>query len=110
MKIEPGEIVGIPFPYTDMTTQKRRPVLVVTPPDQRGDFIGLAVTSVLTEEMAVRIDERSMANGNLPKTSWVRFDKVFTLSVSLIKKKYGSLQKSTFDKIIGNLCRYLGCA
>ena len=85
-------------------------MLVVTPPDQRGDFIGLAVTSVLTEEMAVRIDEQSMANGNLPKTSWVRFDKIFTLSASLIKKKYGSLQRSVFDKIIGDLCRYLGCA
>jgi mRNA interferase MazF len=38
MNVKPGEIVGIPFPYTDMSTKKKRPVLVFTKPDQRGDF------------------------------------------------------------------------
>ena len=109
MSIEPAEIAGIPFPYTDLSTRKRRPVLALTGPDQRGDFIGLAITSVLTEEMAVCIDQDSMEYGKLPKTSWVRYDKVFTLSSSLITKKYGSLQNDVFKEIISSLCSYLGC-
>ena len=109
MKIQPSEIVGIPFPYTDMSTQKRRPVLVLTAPDQRGDFIGLAVTSVLTEENTFRIESDSLEKGRLPKTSWVRYDKTFTLNASLIKTHYGSLQKNVFERIISHLCDHVGC-
>ncbi len=109
MKIKPASIVGIPFPYTDLSTRKRRPVLVVTHPDQRGDFIGLPVTSVQTEEMAVCIEKETIESGNLPKTSWVRYDKIFTLSTDLIKKRYGTLRNEDFDKILSSLCRHLGC-
>lgn len=109
MNIKPAHIVGIPFPYTDLSTRKRRPVLVLTHPDQRGDFICLPVTSVQTEELAVCIDKESIENGNLPKTSWVRYDKIFTLSADLIKKKYGTLRNEIFDKILGSLCLHLGC-
>jgi len=109
MNIKPADIVGIPFPYTDMSTRKRRPVLVITQPDQRGDFIGLPVTSVQTEELAVCINDESMDTGNLPKTSWVRYDKVFTLNAELIKKKYGNLQNEVFNNILKSCCRYLGC-
>jgi hypothetical protein len=33
MICKPCEIVGIPFPFSDRATQKRRPVLVITCPD-----------------------------------------------------------------------------
>ena len=39
MTCKPGELVGIPFPYSDLTTRKKRPVLVLTSPDRHGDFI-----------------------------------------------------------------------
>jgi len=63
MNVEPASIVGIPFPYTDLSTSKRRPVLVLTCPDQRGDFIGLAVTSVDTMKKAVQINDDSLERG-----------------------------------------------
>jgi len=64
---------------------------------------------VSTVEKAVCINEKSIGNGKLPKTSWVRYDKIFTLSASLIKKKYGSLQDHVFDEIVDCLCLHLGC-
>ena len=69
MSSKPGDIVGIPLPYTDLTTEKRRPVLVVTNPDGRGDFMGLAITSVVTKELSVSIDKKSMLTGRLPRKS-----------------------------------------
>ncbi|WDN90529.1 hypothetical protein BuS5_03500 [Desulfosarcina sp. BuS5] len=39
MLCKPSEIIGIPFPFTDLSTRKRRSVLVLTNPDRRGDFI-----------------------------------------------------------------------
>lgn len=109
MTPKPGDLVGIPFPYSDMTTTKRRPVLVVTAPDRHGDFMGLAVTSVLTEESAKRIGAGDMARGLLPKNSWVRYDKLFTLSAAIITKIYGTLRPESFQPVIESLCDYIGC-
>jgi mRNA interferase MazF len=67
MNIQPAEIVGIPFPYTDMATEKRRPVHVMTGPDQRGDFTGLAITSVPTQDKSVCIGLETMKSGRLPR-------------------------------------------
>ncbi len=109
MTIQPAELVAIPFPYSDISTHKKRPVLVLTKPDERGDFIGLAVTSVPTEANAFCIQPDAMEHGKLPKNSWVRYDKVFTLDSALVNKKYGSLQNNVFRKITNHLCHYFGC-
>lgn len=42
---ERGDLLLIPFPFTDLSTTKRRPVLALTAADSYGDFIALPVTS-----------------------------------------------------------------
>ncbi len=109
MNSKPGDLVGIPLPYTDLTAKKRRPVLVVTNPDGRGDFMGLAITSVITKDLAVSIDEESMLTGRLPRKSYIRYDKIFTLNNAIIVKTYGSIKQNVLQKVMKNLCDYLGC-
>jgi PemK-like protein. len=91
MTCKPSDLVFIPFPYSDLTATKKRPVLVLISPDRHGDFIALAVTSVQTDEHAVQIDAGSLTTGTLPKISWIRLDKIFTLSGSNILKVFGTL-------------------
>ena len=110
MTCRPGALVGIPFPYSDERSQKRRPVLVVTTPDRRGDFMALAVTSVPTEHPAVPIDQEALEAGRLPRRSWIRVDKIFTLSEVLIVRGYGKLNAAVFQKVIKQLCEYIGCS
>ena len=105
----PGDLVGIPFPYSDLKAEKRRPVLVITQQDRHGDFICAAVTSVPTVESAVSIDNASMKTGQLPRRSWIRCDKIFTLSKDIIVRHYGSLDDHAFNSVKGSICAYLGC-
>jgi mRNA interferase MazF len=109
MNYSPGDLVGIPFPYSDLKTEKRRPVLVITHQDHHGDFICAAVTSVPTPEFAVIIHNSSMRAGSLPRKSWIRCDKLFTLSGSIAVKHYGSLNNTAFNMVRENICGYLGC-
>ena len=99
MNIKPGDLVGIPFPYSNLKAEKRRPVLVLTQADRHDDFICAAVTSVPTAECAVAIDNSSMTTGNMPRQSWVRCDKIFTLSKSVIVRQYGSLRNEPLNNV-----------
>ena len=109
MGCKPGDLVFIPFPYADLQSSKKRPVLVLTDTDRHGDFIGLAVTSVQTPEDAVRIDNDSLATGALPKTSWIRLDKIFTLSEGGIVKVLGTLTATAMENTLHALCKRIGC-
>ena len=62
-----GDLVLIPFPFSDLKATKKRPVLVLTKPDRHGDFIGLAVTSVPQPDPQVAIDHASLSEGALPQ-------------------------------------------
>lgn len=108
MNCNPGDLLFIPFPYSDLRSTKKRPVLVLTAPDKHGDFIALAVTSVPTNEHAVQIDDRVLVTGALPRASWIRLDKIFTLSQGSIIKPLGALAPGTMQTILVRLCHRMG--
>ncbi|MBF0349309.1 MAG: type II toxin-antitoxin system PemK/MazF family toxin [Magnetococcales bacterium] len=81
MMFQSCDLVMVPFPFSDLKSAKKRPVLVLTMPDHRGDFIGLAVTSISTVQCALEIDIDAITEGSLPKQSWLRLDKIFTLNI-----------------------------
>ena len=109
MTFKPGDIVGLPYPFSDLTSRKKRPVLILTRADYRGDFMGLAITSVVTEDNSVSIENSDMKDGFLPKNSWIRYDKIFTLSTSTVVRRYGSIKEDVFSEVINGLCQYIGC-
>jgi mRNA interferase MazF len=104
------DLVLIPFPYADLRSSKKRPVLVLTAPDHHGDFIALAVTSVPQAETAVPITSVDIVDGTLPKPSWIRVDKVFTLSDQNIIKHIGRIKTECAGKVLKSLCSIVGYA
>jgi mRNA interferase MazF len=93
-----GDIVLIPIPFSDLTSQKRRPVLILSNNDYNQryqDVIVVAITSnVVDREYQVIITNEEMAEGELKVTSAVRADKIYTLSQSIIVKKFGKVQST----------------
>lgn len=108
MTCKPGDIVLIPFPYSDLSSHKRRPVLVLTSPDRHGDFIAMAITSVAQAEPAVALKDSDLATGKLPKQSWIRIDKIFTLSEQSIAKRVAELEIAVLTDAVSRFCRVLG--
>jgi mRNA interferase MazF len=109
MMLKPGDIVLIPFPYSDLSSEKKRPVVVVTAPDRFGDFVAAGITSVEQPENAVELEVGSLLNGRLPKRSWVRTDKLFTLSTGNVVKHFGVLKPSAFQTMMSSICQTIGC-
>jgi len=105
---EAGTVVLMPFPYSDLSATKKRPVLMLTLPDALGDFVGMPLTSKPQSSQALQLAAGPMAlDGALPVTSWVKTDTVFSLSESQIVKAIGRVTDENRTYCVQQLCQYL---
>jgi mRNA interferase MazF len=102
-----GELLLVPFPFTDLSATKRRPLLALTEPDDYGDFIALPVTSRPQSEHGIPITQADLLRGSLPAPSWIRVDRVVTLNASLIVKSIGEVVDRSVDEAVERLCALL---
>jgi mRNA interferase MazF len=104
------DVVLLPFPFTDLSAAKRRPVLLPTDPDARGDFLAAQVTSQSGHHDAHALHPADLALGSLPKASYVRVSKLFTLNVSLVAHRAAGLTEGAFKRVREEICAALGCS
>lgn len=105
---ERGDLLLVPFPFTDLSAAKRRPVLALTAADSYGDFIALPVTSRPQTEHGLPIAAADMLTGSLPAASWIRTNRVVTLNASLVVKTVGRLSERTVTAAVQRFCAYIG--
>ena len=78
----PGDVVKVPFPYTDRPTRQRRPALIVSSPDlQRGHGLSwvLMITSAANRGWKGDVDIADITLAGLPAPSVVRTAKIATI-------------------------------
>lgn len=105
---EPGSVVVIPFPYSDSSATKKRPALVLTPPDAWGDFLAMPLTSQPQQPPAYRLEAGPLPQaGTLPLTSWVKPHTVYTLHQSQVLKVLGQVGDDVRRECVRRLCQHL---
>ena len=105
---EAGTVVVIPFPYSDFSATKKRPVLMLTQPDARGDFVGMPLTSQPQPLPALKLEAGPLPlGGTLPLTSWVKTDTVYSLRETEVIKTFGRVTDESRTYCVQHLCRYL---
>ena len=89
-----GDIVVIPFPFSDLSGVKKRPALVLA--DLQGDDIILCqITSQQTKDKyALPIKPNDFKYNNLPTQSNIRPNRIFTADKNIIIRKVAGLNKS----------------
>ncbi len=100
---EQGDILLIPIPFTDLSSQKRRPVIVVSNNlynQKTTDIIVVAMTSSLAPaDYSLTITSSDLNKGSLNRPSKVRVDKIYTLSQSVVVKTFGRVNDATLERI-----------
>jgi mRNA interferase MazF len=87
-----GAIVLTDFPFTDLTAAKRRPALVIsTDNERRTDVIVAYITSIARNDRDAAPIAPTIANG-LKVPSFVRFEKIATISKDIIAGRIGSAE------------------
>ena len=97
------DIVLVPIPFTDLTSKRRRPVVVVSKDEynhKAEDIVVVAMTSNLkAADYSFTITSADLAAGSLKKPSRIRVDKIYTLAQSIVVKRFGRLSEDSFDRI-----------
>jgi mRNA interferase MazF len=102
-KLVKGDIVVIPFPFSDLSGSKHRPAFVVT--DMPGpDIILCQITSkAKSDPYAVSISSTDFVSGSLPLASFVRPNKLFTADKNIILSIAGHVSDTKILAIITTL-------
>lgn len=102
-----GDVVIVPFPFSNLSQVKRRPALVVA--ELRGDDrILCQITSRSYDDpYSIPLANSDFETGGLKEESWVRPNKIFTFESSLIGKSAGHLNPQKMTEIIGSIIKIL---
>ena len=102
-----GDVVVIPFPFSDLTQAKRRPALVIA--DLEGDDLILCqITSRLVrDKYAVTINEDDFKAGTLKQQSNVRPNRIFTADSHIVLYRVGSLKQRKLREVIEKIVAIL---
>ena len=103
-----GDIVLVSFPFTDLSSSKRRPALVVSPDafnERMQDLVLAAITSQLTDDRLLTIERDDCVDGTLPQMSVVRPAKLFTIHSTLVLKKICALRSEKLQAVLAEIRR-----
>ena len=98
-----GDIVLIPIPFTDLSSQRRRPVIIIsndTYNRKTMDIVVVAMTSNPTVvDYSFTITSSDLEQGKLNRPGKVRVDKIYTLSQSIVVRTFGRVNPKILNRI-----------
>ena len=103
MRYKQREIVLVPFPYSDLSASKRRPVLIVSNNDFNEKFEDVVVcvitSNIHKDEYALDIRNEDLEIGMLPERSVVKAHKLFSVHTSKIIRKFSIVKEKYFEEV-----------
>ena len=94
-----GDLVVLPFPFSDLSASKKRPALVLA--NLTGDDIIICqITSETRYDIySILLKNQDFKTGGLNRNSMIRPNKLFTADKSIILYKIGSLRDSKIKEV-----------
>ena len=105
-----GEIVLLPFPYSDQSGSKQRPVVILSTDTyniSRSDIIVAPITSQITGRNSADTTLQLWSEAGLPKPSIVKAV-LGTVQQHLVRKSLGAISQIDLDQIEIMMANALG--
>lgn len=102
-----GDVVVVPFPFSNLAETKRRPALVLRPLDG-DDLILCQITSrQIYDRYAIPLGDEDFVSGGLRQPSNLRPNRLFTADRALILYRAGTLKPEKLAEAIDKLVEIL---
>ncbi|MBW2990090.1 type II toxin-antitoxin system PemK/MazF family toxin [Candidatus Woesearchaeota archaeon] len=102
-----GEVVVLPFPFSDLSNAKKRPALVISV--LKGDDVILSqITSqARKDEYAISLIKKDFAKGKLNVDSYIRPNRLFTADKRIVKRKIGRISNNKIKQVVERVCEII---
>jgi len=99
-KFVKGDVVVVPFPFSDLSQSKRRPALVITPLEGNDNILCQITSKNISDNYAISIDDVDFESGSLKQASNIRPNRLFTADNQIILYRLGSIKKEKLTQLI----------
>jgi len=107
MNYEIGDIVLVKFPFTNLKKSKKRPVLIVKSENNLNDIVCFQITSNSEQSNLLHIKESDLNNSILSLTSYIKYDKCFTINTEIVDKSIAKVNINLLNKLKVLFCKEL---
>lgn len=102
-----GDVIVVPFPFSDLTQSKRRPALVVAQLEG-DDLILCANTSQqVRDRYSLALTDDDFETGSLRQTSNIRPNRLSTADTHIVLYQIGHLKAQKLDTVISRVVEIL---
>ena len=106
-KFVKGDVVVLPFPFSDLSTSKKRPALVVA--NLKGDDVILTqiTTTHSSDGYSVSLLKADFTSGGIGHDSNIRPNKLFTGDSNIVTKVAGRLSQAKTDEVVNRIVQII---
>jgi|SRR3989344_8301457 len=105
--IEQKDLLLVPFPFSDQSGRKVRPVIVISNNEfnkYSDDVLVIGVTSnILKDKYTINLTNNNLDEGKLFTNCIIKVENLLKLDKELVIKKIGKINKETLKNIINKL-------
>jgi len=98
-----GEVVIVPFPFTDLTQAKRRPALILAVLDGQDAILCQITSQAVKDRYAVSLEDGDFEKGGLRVPSCIRPNRIFTADRNIILYSAGRLRSRKLSQTVQHL-------
>ncbi len=95
-----GDVVIVPFPFSDLTQAKRRPALVISKLEGDDVILCQITSQAVKDNYAILIDDKDFETGGLKQPSNIRPNRIFIADSHIVLYKIGNLTTDKRNKVI----------
>jgi mRNA interferase MazF len=99
-KFVKGDVVVVPFPFSDLSQSKRRPALVIAPLEGDDAILCQITSKTIKDTYAISIDDSDFASGSLRQPGNIRPNRLFTADSHIILYRVGSIKEEKLAQVV----------
>ena len=98
-----GEVVVLPFPFSDLSASKRRPALVVASLPGDDLILSMITSKAVRDSHAISLNAENFAVGGLPRQSSIRPNRLFTADSHIILRSVGKITDDKLQEVVDSI-------
>jgi mRNA interferase MazF len=98
-----GDIVVVPFPFSDLSQSKRRPALLIASLEGDDAILCQITSKTIKDTYAISIDDSDFDAGSLKQSGNIRPNRLFTADSHIILYRAGHIKDNKLSQVVEKL-------